>query len=79
MKVTTGGVFLIFLIVTWFSACAKKDDIVKDTCQGLYEMSHTMHEIEHPDEPVPFDPEYPSYDQYERERKEITGDREKQP
>ena len=78
MKVVS-RVFLILFVITWFPACAKKDDIVKGTCQGVYEMSHTMHEIEHPDGPVPLDPEYPSYDQYEREREEITRSDEKQP
>jgi hypothetical protein len=65
--------FLAFLLICWFPGCAEKDEIVKGTCQGIYEMSHTMHKMEHPDDPVPLDREHPSYDQYERERDEMLG------
>lgn len=78
MKLINRGL-LILLVITWFPACAKKDDIVQGTCQGVYEMSHTLHEMERPDGPGSLDREYPSYEQYEREREEMTGSDEKQP
>ena len=70
---------LILLVISWLPACAEKEDIVKNTCQGVYDMSHAMHEMEHPDGPVPLDRDHPSYDQYEREREEITRGGEDQP
>jgi hypothetical protein len=75
----TSRALLILLVISWLPACAKKDKIVKGTCQGVYEMSHTMHEMEHPDGPVPLDREHPSYDQYEREREEMTKNGEEGP
>jgi hypothetical protein len=70
---------VIFVLIIWLPACAKKDKIVKGTCQGVYDMSHTMHEMEHPDGPVPLNREHPPYDQYEREREEMTKSGEDQP
>jgi hypothetical protein len=64
---------LVFLVIIWLPACGNKDEMVKGACQGVYDMSHTMHEMEHPDDPVPLDREHPSYDQYEREREEMLG------
>jgi hypothetical protein len=72
-------VCFILLVIGSLNACAKKDEIVKGTCQGVYDMSHTMQEMEHPDGPAPLDREYPSYDQYEREREEMLGGADKKP
>jgi hypothetical protein len=71
--------FLILSVISWLPACANKDEIIKGTCQGVYDMSHTMHEMEHADGPVPLDREHPSYDQYEREREEMLGGHDKNP
>jgi hypothetical protein len=71
--------FLVVLVVSWLPACAKKDKIVKGTCQGVYEMSRTMHEMEHPDVQIEPERQYPPYDQYEREREEMTKTGEEEP
>jgi hypothetical protein len=70
---------VIFVLIIWLPTCAKKDKIVKGTCQGVYEMSRTMHEMEHPDVQIEPDREYPPYDKYEREREEMTKSGEDQP
>jgi hypothetical protein len=70
---------LILLVISWLPACAKKEKVIKGTCQGVYDMSHAMHEMEHPDGPVPLDREHPSYDQYEREREEMLEGDDKKP
>lgn len=72
MKVISRA-FLVFLVISWLPACAKKDKVFQGACQGVYGTSQQMHEMNHPDPQISPDREHPSYDQYEREREEMLG------
>jgi len=72
--------FLIpFLLMVWFSACADKDKVLEGVYQGMYDGSGQMQEMKN-SEPVPSPgKEYPTYEQYKKEREEMLRDQEHSP
>ena len=65
---------LVVLLLCWLPACANKDKIYQGVCRGMYNQLNKQSEMNDPDPIPPPGSETPTYDQYERERKEMLQD-----
>jgi len=67
-------ILIAFFCITLFSSCAKKDGIYKGIKRGMYDGANQSQEMKRDDPLPPVGKESPSYDQYEKDRQDMTKD-----